>query len=353
PDAPGNFGLLDQQFALRWVKRNIAAFGGDPDNITIGGQSGGGRSVQMQVCSPLNEGLFQKAIVMSGIRYGGYAGPNNHGSCRTLAEAEADGVDFFREAGIKDLAEARSLDARDLLARFVKYIGLERGIGPGMKMWLPVADGNFCTGNFSELIIRNKRNMVPLMFSNTADETSSAPGVSSFEELEELAKDMFGDRADEFLDTVRGETLEQTVKNATFSPMELGMRLYFEATAAEHPELNNYGALFDAEIPGDDHPGTFHSSDLWFHFETLAACWRPFKGKSYDLARQMANYVAAYVKNGDPNCCDSDGVPQPLWRPYTQCRGQMHFTDVCRQEDDSFETPVMKFLVDYYLGTYR
>lgn len=352
PEFPTNFGLLDQRFATMWVKRNITAFGGDPENITIGGQSGGGRSVQMQVVSPLNKGLFQRAIVMSAIRYGGYFGPNNHGSCRTLAEAEADGVDFFKEAGIKNLAEARSLPAQELMNRFVEYMGLGKGLVPGMKMWLPVADGNFCTGSFSELIIRNQRNMVPLMFSNTADETSSTPMVRSFEELQELAGKMFGDRAQEFMDTVKADTLEETLKNATFSPMELGMRLYFEATAKEHPELNNYGALFDAEIPGDDHPGTFHSSDLWFHFESLGACWRPFKGKSYDLARQMANYVASYVKNGDPNCLDVDGVPQPEWKPYTQCGGPMHFTDVCHQEDDSFETPVMRFLVDYYLGTY-
>ena len=95
------------------------------------------------------------------------------------------------------------------------------------------------------------------------------------------------------------------------------------------------------------------ASDLWFHFESLGACWRPFKGKSYDVARQIANYVAAFVKTGDPNCCDVDGVPQAEWRPYTKCKGPMHYTDECRQEEDSFVSPVMNFLVDYYLGTYR
>ncbi len=65
PEAPANFGHLDQQFGTRWVKRNIAAFGGDPDNITIGGQSAGGGSVMARVVSPQNDGLFQKAIVDS------------------------------------------------------------------------------------------------------------------------------------------------------------------------------------------------------------------------------------------------------------------------------------------------
>ena len=65
PDAPTNFGNLDQQAGTRWVKRNIAAFGGDPDNITIGGQSAGGGSVCTQLVSPSNEGLFQKAVIGS------------------------------------------------------------------------------------------------------------------------------------------------------------------------------------------------------------------------------------------------------------------------------------------------
>ena len=352
PEFPTNFGLLDQRFATMWVKRNITSFGGDPDNITIGGQSGGGRSVQIQVCSPLNKGLFNRAICMSGIRYGGYSGPNTHGMCRTLEQAEADGVEFFKEAGIANLAEARSLSWQEISRRFTEYAHLEQGLGPGIKFWLPVIDGNFIPDNFSDLLITNKRNMVPLMFSNTADESNVVPQVGSFEELEALAKDMFADKADEFLDVVRADTLEETLENARFSPMELGMRLYFEGTAKEYPELNNYAVLFDCEIPEDDHPGTFHSSDLWFHFESLGACWRPFKGKSYDMARQIANYVASYVKDGDPNCADCDGTPQPEWKPYTQCRGQMHYTDVCKQEDDSFETPVMKFLVNYYLGQY-
>lgn len=85
PEAPANFGNLDQQAATRWVKRNIAAFGGDPDNITIGGQSAGGGSVMSQLTSPQNEGLFQRAIVESGIFTDLYPGtllPPLRGHCR-------------------------------------------------------------------------------------------------------------------------------------------------------------------------------------------------------------------------------------------------------------------------------
>ena len=92
---------------------------------------------------------------------------------------------------------------------------------------------------------------------------------------------------------------------------------------------------FDPSIPGWDNPGTFHSSDLWFFFETLAKCWRPFVGKHYDLARQMCNYWANFIKTGDPNGRDADGRKMPEWRPYTKedpCR--MIFGDVAYTENE-------------------
>ena len=75
--------------------------------------------------------------------------------------------------------------------------------------------------------------------------------------------------------------------------------------------------MFDAEIPGWDNPGTFHSVDLWFWFETLAKCWRPFVGKHYDLARQMCNYLGNFIRCGDPNGNDADGTPMPRWETLT------------------------------------
>ena len=349
PEAPTNFGLLDQSFATWWVKRNIAAFGGDPQNITIGGQSAGGRSVQVQLTSPQTEGLFQKAIIMSGIRYGSYAGLNSHGLNRTLEQAEADGVDFFHWAGIPDIAEARKIDSHRLMDLFREYAGIGSGLGPGSKLWAPVIDGKFQLGHFSEMILKNRRHMVPLLMTNTSSESWDMPKVSSMEELESVARERFGDRTEEFLSVVQGENLEKTLENARYCPMELGMRLYFEATAKTHPEIRNYSAVFDGDIPGWDNPGTFHSSDLWFVFESLASCWRPFTGEHYDLARKICNYVSNFIKSGDPNGLDIDGTPLPEWKDYGVCKGQMYYGDNCKQMDDCSVSPVMKFLVDYYL----
>lgn len=95
PGAPANFGNLDQQAGTQWVKRNIAAFGGDPNNITIGGQSAGGGSVLSQLTSPQNEGLCQKAIIESGVITMLYEGNPMPIEKYNLAEAEQEGSKFF------------------------------------------------------------------------------------------------------------------------------------------------------------------------------------------------------------------------------------------------------------------
>ncbi|HPJ01313.1 MAG TPA: carboxylesterase family protein [Candidatus Limiplasma sp.] len=106
PQSPTNFGFLDQQFGTQWVKRNIAAFGGDPDNITIGGQSAGGMSVSAQIAHPQNEGLFRRAAIISGLFAPAY--PDMFSLCVPLHEAEQRGERFFREAlGVQTLDEAR------------------------------------------------------------------------------------------------------------------------------------------------------------------------------------------------------------------------------------------------------
>lgn len=107
-----------------------------------------------------------------------------------------------------------------------------------------------------------------------------------------------------------------------------------------------YYYQFAADIPGWDIPGTFHSVDLWFFFETLAKCWRPFRGKHYDLARQMCNYWANFIKTGNPNGSDDDGSPMPEWEPYSK---EHPFAMVFKTEGADpvkEETPFIRFLAD-------
>ena len=336
PEFPANFGYLDQRYGTMWVKRNIAAFGGDPDNITIGGQSAGGGSVMAQVASPLNKGLFQKAIVDSGLELTPYK-PSFFGRNLTLAEAEENGKKFFKELGVNTLAEARKLDAF--------YIRDKANVSK--VRFGVVQDGNMIVGPSNELFMKNQVNQMPMLFGHTSTEFPSTPPAKTIEEFKAYAKKNFGDDADEFLALCASPSgsLAEMLNKSKAQHLEFSIRRLAQKKAETGDKFPMYYWVFDPEIPGWDNPGTFHSSDLWFFFETLAKCWRPFKGKHYDLARQMCNYWANFIRSGDPNGVDADGEDMPQWRPYTvddPCR--IWFGDTVYTEAKG-PRPLMRFLL--------
>ncbi len=308
PDAPANFGFLDQQFATRWVKRNIAAFGGDPENITIGGQSAGGMSVCAQMTCPDNKGLFQRAIVESGTftqPYGAKMGLFP----RTMAEAEAQGVRFFEALGVKTLAEARALPAR-----VVEDMSLSWPWG----CWGETVDGVFSTYRSNEWYMHPERIVCPVMLGQTSTEFTALPMADSEESLVAYAKEQFGEDAKEFLSFFsHPATKESIAKEGLQHAIGFAIRAASQCNADKGVAQKLYAYNFDAEIPGWDNPGTFHSVDLWFFFETLAKCWRPFTGKHYDLARNMCDYWVNFIRTGDPNGADSQGKMLPLWPELT------------------------------------
>lgn len=311
PGAPANFGHLDQQAGTRWVKRNIAAFGGDPERITIGGQSAGGGSVMAQLTSPQNTGLFQRAIVESGVSANPYPRKikRGFGYTPTLKEAEEMGVALFEKLGVKNLAEARALDEKVLMGK----------IKEARTMWGTVADGVFCLGDSLQRFMENKRLAVPVLWGRTSSEFFIYPPSETKEEFVDMARTAFGEEADAFLGLFDlNRSGEELKEDASASGLDLAIRAASEVNEESGANLPLYYYEFDAEIPGWDHPGTFHSVDLWFFFETLAKCWRPFVGKHYDLARQMCNYWAYFIKNGDPNGLDATGKAMPRWDAYTK-----------------------------------
>lgn len=295
PDAPANFGSLDQQAGLRWVLRNIAAFGGDPENVTIAGQSAGGGSVLSQMTCPDNFGMFQKAVIMSAM----IRSPYEEGGVRVpqpLWEAEENGQHFFGFLGVSCLEEARKLDAA-------------------------------------------------FMAGNTSDEFLNFIPADSEEELEERAKELFGEEADTFLAFPESRRRDERRGYAGVSGTECTIKGIFANEKGEHGERYYY--RFDPDIPGWDQPGTFHSSDLWFFFETLAKCWRPFVGHHYDLARKMCTYWVNFIKTGNPNGLDADGSALEEWRPYTKenpCG--MAFESAGPRALDGEETGFASFLTD-------
>jgi len=336
PDTPTNFGLLDQQFGTHWVKRNIAAFGGDPENITIGGQSAGGFSCLAQIMRPENEGLFQRAVIDSFMMKGAYRElANIH---KTLDETEKAGVEFFNFLGVSTLAEARKLDAVYLRDKSVEF-----------GLWDAVVDGKFYLGQIHDMVAQGKCKLIPMMTGHTGSEFFVKPNVNSAEELKAFAEAHYGADAGEFLKLCSSSmgSFTEMMHKATISHFEYSTRLLFKEKKRRGDTAPIYYWVFEPEIPGWDNPGTFHSVDLWFWFETLAKCWRPFTGKHYDLARRMCNYLANFVRTGDPNGQDSDGTDLPLWEPFTEgAPKRMMFCDNVSVSDKG-PAPLMKFLLEH------
>ena len=268
PDAPANFGLLDQRMAMQWVKDNIEAFGGNAENITIGGQSAGGGSVVNQILHG-PKGLFNRAVCHSGMFY---MPGNNIMTPRLLSEAEKLGEDFFKFACCKTLADIRKLSTEQLRKIWSDY----GGFGKSIATWLPVKDDKFISYEMFDAMDKNKFPQVPMMTGYTTDE----------------------------------------FKMGEISAIKTAIEMYQKAQEINETKVPTYVYHFDVDIPGWDNPGKFHSVDLWFWFETLAKCWRPFTGKWYDVSRQMCNYLCNFIKNGDPNGKDCDGTEMEKWEPY-------------------------------------
>ena len=270
PNSPANFGLLDQRCAMKWVKNNIYAFGGDPENITIGGQSAGGSSVVNQILHG-SENIFNKAIINSGIFYiedSKFLIPDN------LNEAEKKGIEFFKFCKCENLEEMRKLSAEKLIQFWEDFGGFDKSI----TYFLPVCDNIFIKNGLFDSLKENKMEQIPIMTGYTTDEFIKNKGEKSviLTAIEKLA--------------------EFSEKNKS--------------------DKSIYVYQFDVDIPGWDNAGKFHSSDLWFWFETLAKCWRPFIGKHYDVSRKMCNYLCNFIKNGNPNGNDSDGSKMDEWKTY-------------------------------------
>lgn len=277
--ATGNFGTLDQIEALKWVKKNIAQFGGDPDNVMIFGQSAGSRSVKFLSVSPLARGLFNKAVIMSG---SGLVDPNAAKTLPaprggipsqahlTLAEAEKSVKEVMDWANLTDLKKMRAASTETIYALgqiYADVTGKHSCLSSGPIA--PYIDNYVLPMSFDEACVSDKLAKVPYMIGYTLNDAGNmGPQIADFC----LNREQLGGKA--------------------------------------------FAYQFARPLPTDGRPnvlkGAFHSSDLWYVFKSLKHCWRPWTQGDWDLSEKMLSAWSNFAKYGDPS-----GPEVGDWPAYT------------------------------------
>jgi para-nitrobenzyl esterase len=295
----------------------ISRFGGDPNNVTIDGQSAGGGAVHDLTASPLARGLFQRAIVQSGgssIVRGGTNGP------ATLANAEKEGEKFAESKGAHSLAELRAMSWQKLI---------ETSPGQPSPRLAPIVDGYMLPASFMTVIAEGKQNDVPTLTGSALGELgglSGPPKPLTLTEFQDKAKQRFGDAADEFLKLYPATTDAEAVaaqKQSTMDQALVAQYLWARARA-KTAKTKVYEYLWDHTLPGPYSAkyGAFHSSDLMYTLNTLQTSDRPFTEDDKRIAAMMSSYWANFAATGDPN-----GKGLPAWPAVDDKRQVMELGD--------------------------
>jgi para-nitrobenzyl esterase len=320
--ASGNYGLQDQAAALGWVKRNIAAFGGDPARVTIFGESAGSLSVSALMASPLGRGLFACAVGESGAMLYPDKSPF---ALPSLDKAEQSGMKVAALLGAHSIAELRAKPASDVLDAVAKNA---RSL---IASRLPIVDGYVLPENVVALFSSGRQNNVPLLAGSNADEGTLFAGrvpAPTPEKYTEAVQKFFGNQADAVLKIYPDTTPDQT--KASFAQL-LGDELIsyptwlWDELQARTGKAPVYRYSFELRPPAPDTSltplaaaGVFHTAEILYVFDNLQVRdwnWRP---EDRRMAELLSTYWTNFAKNGDPN---GPGLPQ--WPAFAGANGSV------------------------------
>ena len=259
----GNYGLYDQLTALKWIKTNISSYGGDPENVTLMGQSAGAVSVQHLISSPLARGLIHRAIMASGGGRGRMFGPTVAAEDRFFL-----GRDLLKALDCRRVDELRTIPPKLIIDAYDSLLQSDFH-----KYW----------GSCSIVV----------------DHIAVMPSINEIESGEQLdIPYMIGSTSEDLDPSMILDAQEWSVMQGKPS----------------------FSYFFERKLPGDE-KGAFHSADLWYWFGTLDRCWRPFIERDFELSSQMKQYLINFARTGNPNSEDL-----PLWESgemgRTLCFGQ-------------------------------
>jgi para-nitrobenzyl esterase len=302
-NASGNYGLMDQLAALKWVKQNIQNFGGDPGNVTIAGQSAGAMSVNCLVASPLGKGLFQKAIAESGASF--IAGPFGG---TTLQKAEEEGVKTAQSLGTNSIAEMRNKPAADLVNKTQSR---------------PIIDGYVLPEGIAQLFADNKENDVPLLTGWNEDDAFVGK-LKNAEDYKKQVTGQYGDKATAFLQLFPAGTdaeAERSQVNINRDQI-FGIQNYTWANVQSDKKRSKvYVYRFTRRLPATANfvkYGAFHTGEVAYAYDNLKFLNRPWQPVDQQLATTISTYWANFAKTGNPN-----GNGLPVWPAYNTTNNQV------------------------------
>ena len=320
--AAGNYGLLDLVAALRWVNANIAEFGGNPDNVTIFGESAGAYAVSMLMASPVARGLFHKAIGESGAAFAG-APP-------VVPEPSAE------EKGDRWVASLGVASTQDLRAWPTEKI-LEAAKGKKISGIPTYVDGKLIAEPVERTFAAGKQANVPLLAGWNRDEYPFLSDGMTVKKWQDYASKHFNDRASEFLKLYPGDTDEQASRSSIDYGSDSFIAFSTWSWVEAHRETSTspvYRYHFELPaLPSKYHRGTFafHSDEIEYVFGTLDS--RPgetIRPEDRKLSEQMMSYWTNFAKTGDPN-----GTGLPEWPRYDKADRLIHLDTTISSGPDS------------------